>query len=659
MSIIELIIAIVCPFLYIVLLTSLFIYIFKKRLNFQTALPIALISATLFVFFTTALFHSISVGFWLTVIAALIAVPLLILDKDRAKVLRGNILTPGFVVFCLIYAFLLAIDWFKIVPLLSDTSMHWAPHVWTMWMTDDFYTLPGLSIVNHGEYPPAVQLFEMIFSKTAGIYYEGFLFFSMQILGISMLLPMLAKFAWNKRNILKQWGMIIALTLTIILIPLVFFVSDFYFSLEVDAILGIIFAYATYIAITQSKKFSLPGFIVLSLAITFLCLTKQIAILLGALVGAIYVLNLLISYRQKINYKKISTIFKDWKRHWSVAVIVIAIAIIPLAALKVWSNQTQGYTSPDPGIVIFHINPVDALQIPEIITGEGGTESQQHFSRAFIKHIFFDPGGFLLNNLVSISYMQVALVFFGIMALLWFLEKDKTRKKRIAVVAIVITTGWLAYCFAIYCVFLFGGMRPVELLGNDVSNRYLRTYLFAMLIIVTFYLIKAVIDNYNSRKNSKSILYFSIVLFLILGVFMNKSTLGALGLQSIGKHRAEFSSLNTYQTKDNILKLSKLTRSFEEPSKILVTAKTDDERHYLQYNGLPNRIHLLLFEEGVDRDLVCKKFAAVSYFVVGYDYPDEENWDTIKSCLSSTNDFVAGDIYKVNKNNQGLTLEKL
>src|SRR5690606_23097212 len=132
-------IAVICPFIYIFLLTGLFVYIFRKKLNFQTALPIALISTTLFVFLFTAIFHSITVGFWITVIASLAFIPLLIRDKDRSKVLRENIFTPGFVAFVLIYVFLVAIDWFKVVPLLSDTSMHWAPHVWTMWLTDNFY----------------------------------------------------------------------------------------------------------------------------------------------------------------------------------------------------------------------------------------------------------------------------------------------------------------------------------------------------------------------------------------------------------------------------------------------------------------------------------------------------------------------------------------
>lgn len=649
MSIMSTIIAIVCPYIYMVLLTCSVIYLTKKRLSFQTALPLTLLGATLFVFFSTIILHNISLSFWCTVILATSSLVMILRDKDRKETLRNNILTPGFVVFSIIYVFLVALNWFKVVPLLSDTSMHWAPHVWTMWLRNDFYTSPGLSIVNNGLYPPAVQLFELITSKAANVYHEGTLFLAIQILSISMLLPITEGLFWQKnRPAYKQLAMILLLVTSLVLVPLVFFVSDFYASLEVDAILGVVFGYSMYLAIQESKKFSAGSLFKLSIAITFLCLTKQVAVLLAALVVCVYLGGLFVSYRNQLSLSTARTYVKQWRSHWRKAGLVGLIISLPLISMLAWGHQVKGFAQPDPNIAIFHLKPAEVVHIPSILVKNYGSSAQQHFSRAFPKHILKDPGGFLLNNLSMASYAQIVALFVGVMILIWLSTKDPVERQRIFIVTTVATLGWPLYCFALYCVFLFGGMKPVELMGNDVSNRYLRTYLIALFVIAVYFLLRKVVTDFQSKSSAKSVKYFAATLTVTIGLLLNSGTLAVFGIQSIRTHRAEFDSYNIYQTEAKLNYLAKEPGgTFKRPKKILVTASTDNVRHYLQYKALPNRVTLLLFERKTTQDSVCQSIKNSDYFIVGYEYKEPNDWGTIENCLSKVFEPSVGQIYRV------------
>lgn len=657
----ETILAIFGPFLYVSLLTGVFIYLFRKRYSFAFVLPLALIATVLSVFFFTLIFHSLTVAFWITVAAALGFIPLLILDKGRRTVLKKLFFTPGFVVFTLIYLFVAAISYFKVVPLLSDTSMHWAPHVWTMWLRDDFYTSPGLSIVIHGDYPPAIQLFEFLWLKAAGVFREGLMFIAIQMLAFSMLMPALEKLRWKKGKAMRTWWIIGIATATFISLPLLFFVSDFYSSLEVDAILAFIFAYGIYFAIQHAKRFSLTVVWQLSLIVTFLCLTKQVAIVLAALVIATYLGGLIITHWGTVR-KRISTSFLSlrhhWRKQWPRVLLFTLALLLPLIAVKAWSAQIEGYKSPDKGVAVFSLDPADTLQIPSILLQESGSEAQQNFARGYIKHVVFDNGGFMLNIIGPLSYMQIAILFIGGLIIVGLLYRSRVDRKHLGLAGVFLALGWLGYLFVIYAVFLFGGMNDLELNTIDTPNRYIRTYLLALVLILGMLFVARLIDNHEANKRSRGPLYATIALILLFGVFFNKDTVEGLGVQSIKDHRDELTSLSMPATNQTLDSIAQHTGgSFENPVQILVTAQTDFERHYLQYNALPNRV-TLLFPEDQSSNALCGKLKSADILIFGS--VTYEELPAINQCLESPlTDSDTGSAYKVNKTGGTVTLQPL
>jgi hypothetical protein len=640
------------PLLYVISLTGLFVYIFRKKYNFQTLLPLALMSTVLFVFIFTLIFHNINLSFWLSVAASSVFLPLLIFDKQRKKVLKENIFTPGFVLFIILYIFIFALNWGKFIPLLSDSSMHWAPHVLAMWLQNDFYTSPGSSIVIHGDYPPMLQLFEVIWGKAAGMYSENLLFVALQLFSFSMILPAFSGLKWKKDKLLQAWTLIGLFAISILSLPLVFYLSGFYSTIEIDTALAFIFAYGIYLAITESKKFRIESIVILSIFVSFFWLTKQIAPLFIGLVIAIYIVSLWASRQESVRttihalYSKIAT--RKSILRWKTLIIIICI-ILPISLVKLWGVQTNGYLSPDPGVAIFHLDANDIATLPDIIDSEAGSSAQQGFAKNFIKHIMFDPGGFILNHLGSVSYLQIAILFAGGMLLLIYIRfKRRSDTKTLLIVTIILTSGWFAYCLALYLIFMFGGMTDKELINIDTSNRYLRTYLLALLLILAIVLFQDIISSYRKNTGTRTLIYFAATLMIIFGLFFSKATLKEFGFHVTNEQREIMRSLNIAQTKLALERINKVANSsFEKPTKILVTASTDDVRHYLQYNALPSRISLLLPEKNESNEMICNTIRKYDYFVVGYDHLDKDKWAAIKACVDNEVDYSLNSTYKV------------
>ena len=535
MNVFEIVFAILAPLFYIVGLTGLFVYIFGKRENFQTILPIALISVTLFVFFTTLIFHSLTVAFWITVAASFSFIPLLIFDRKRRVVLK-QLFTPGLVLFILLYGFVVLLSWYKIVPLLSDSTMHWAPHVWTMWQRDDFYTSPGLSIVIHGDYPPIVQLFELLWSKAAGTYREGLLFAAITILSFSMLFPAIKNFRWKRGIVLPITASVVLLLVLFIALPLAFSATDFYTSLDVDTLLGVAFAYGLVFAIKESRKFSLQGVVKLSLIVTFICLIKQIAVLLAGLIIIAYVLGLLLTYRKNISFKKLSFRFtlnvaKVKKYRRQIIAVLLAIAL-PIVAVQAWSAQTEGYVSPDPGVAIFHLNPGDLIKLPDVFMGNAGSEAQQNFSRSYISHVLFAPAGITLNFLNALAFIQVALLAIGCMIIIWYKTRQQDNKNRALILTGVLSVGLGLYLFALYAVFLFGGMKDIELNTIELTSRYINTYLIAMILVPLLILLEKLTDTSLSIRFKQMFIALLLIIIVLFGVFINKTSFDRLGIKN-------------------------------------------------------------------------------------------------------------------------------
>ena len=668
---VQLLISYLAPLLYILGLTGVLVYAFKKKLNFQFLLPIAIISATLFVYFFTFIFHHITAGIIITGIVAAAFIPLVILDKDRKNTLKNLIFTPGFLIFVLLYTFLFAFHYHSVLALLSDDTMHWGVHVWTMWLRDDFYASPNVSMVVHGDYPPILQLFELIWSRVAGVYKDGLLYISLQVACFAMLFPMLEGLVWKKKKNIQTIALSLLILVALVIIPTVIDVTHlFYNTIQPDYAIAFVFMLGVYLAVTRSKVFTWPSAIIISLAVTFLLLTKQSSILFGGLVGVIYAGGLFMSYGVKLKTlpRKFVTYLKGGRKRWVSVAFAVLLLALPFIANQLWKMQSVGFKTPYCCVAIFDIGVSDLLQVPEVLAKESGNESQQNYARNFFKYALTFSAGFNAPLLSNISYMQFILLFIAALIFIGINYKDKFRRHKLIFVGAVLLAGWFAYCLAIYLTFLFGGMNDVERDNLTTGDRYLRSYLFALLLVLFTLLITFVVKRFNESKiQNKTLPIFAIVVFVFLGFMMNTGLIKTGYLFESINFRDEY----TYYSVPDIDTISEKMRAFakssggtyENPKTITFTetAVTNQKSYFLlRYLAIPNSAPAgnIIVDEDTTAE-ICTMLKLNDYLYINQVDNSPEFLSNLNGCLTNTIESVAKyEAYKIEKDGDLLRLVK-
>ena len=667
----SIILAFLAPLLYLLCLTGVFVYVFKKKFNFQFLLPIALISATLFVYFFTLIFHHITAGIIITAVVAAAFIPLVILDKNRRETLVHLFFTPGFVIFVLLYTLLFAFHYNSVPQLFSDDTMHWAPHVWTMWLRDDFYTSPGVSIVVHGDYQPILQLFQLMFTKLAGVYKEGFSYIALEITCFAMIFPALKNLVWKKGRNVRTVILSLLILASFMIVPTLLDVTHlFYNSLHPDYAIAFVFVLGVFLAVTESRIFSWKSAIMLSLVVTFLCLTKQSSVLFAGLVGLIYASGLWLSYKPGVKplVSKLLVYVKAWRKHWAKILLAIALLLLPIVALKLWEVQTKGFQSPYCCVAIFHISPSDALKVPGVLLKDEGNPSQQNYARDFFRYVLTYQAGFTTQILVNVSYMQFILLFIGIMIYVGYNYKDKFRRSKLAVTVTIIVLGWFAYCFAIYLTFLFGGMIDSERDNLMTGDRYLRTYIFAMILILFLMLISFIVAKFNEHKSSgKTLTIFSVILIVVAGLLFNVEIIRNGYLVESLKFKGDYSAVGISDIPKLADRMRTFTKSlggtYEDPKRITIVERPDENTgYYFRYLVVPNRFdngNDIVFGRGMTQDKLCQVLRNNDFMFVNQAYNDSESLDMLNGCITNHIDSLTQyEAFKIEKDGDSLRLNE-
>jgi hypothetical protein len=538
-----------------------------------------------------------------------------------------------------------------------------------MWLRNDFYTSPGLSIVVHGDYPPILQLFQLIWCKLAGFYREGFLYMALELTCFSMLFPTLKNLVWKSKKRVKTIALSFLILLSFLALPVTLDVTHiFYNSLHPDYAIAFVFVLGVFLAVTQSKKIEWSSAIMLSLVVTFLCLTKQSSILFGGLVGLIYISGLYLSYKPKIKslFKGLWAAISHWRKTWLSVFGILLLLTLPLVSLKLWAAQVKGYESPYCCVAIFHIEPKDVLKLPGVLLKKAGNESQQTYARAFFPYILTSQAGFTTHILNNMSYMQFVLLFVGIMIFVGYNYKDKYRRHKLVATAAIITLGWFIYCFAIYLTFLFGGMIDVERDNMATGDRYLRTYVFAMLLVLFAMLISYIIRRHNGAKDKgKTLAIFAFLFAVAVSLLINIEILRNRYLVENIKFKWEYSA---YGIQD-VNTLAKRMRAFakaaggtyEDPKKILYTDQVLRKTVYLmRYYAIPNKVENgndLVIDDKMTPGKLCSMLRTNDFLWVNHEYNDARSLTMINSCLTNKIDKLDKyGAYKIERDGEKLRL---
>ena len=228
----------------------------------------------------------------LSVIALIYEIIYIVKNKKDIKKIKKYIFNTDNLIFTILFIILIFIHYGRMLSSWDEFS-HWGDVVKAMFTINDFSTSPK-SLSAFQSYPPAMSLFQYFWMKLGNNFIEYQLFISYQIVAISLFLPFIS-------DIKKISGKIISVII-LLFIPMIAF-NNFYTSIYIDAILGLLYGY-NILTIIFNKKYDCYFILNLFLSFFTLILLKDVGLFLVIINVLILFLDIFF-IKKKIELSKI------------------------------------------------------------------------------------------------------------------------------------------------------------------------------------------------------------------------------------------------------------------------------------------------------------------------------------------------------------------
>lgn len=407
----HLIVLFFISFIFITLLSSIFVYFFDKKIGYFVPLSFSIIGLTYY--FVGLVFGSFSVVKYLLIIYSIIGVYFFIRCIINGK--SKNIFTYGLlfllVTFCFFFLYC-----YKYNIAYFDEFYHWSPMVRSMFINNKFYSVCQGSGA-HIEYPPFISLLELFFCRIYGLFSESVSSIGMHIVTLSFfVVPYIDIY---DLKIKKSFYIFIYVFMCILLFAQVVPFR----SIMIDVTLSFIAAFPLLLLLSNSVETKF-GKVYYGIALGCLLLTKQLGIVF-------YFINLITYFVIHFKRKDIKIIVKD-------LLIIVAISLIIYLPWLVYI-YSLGIGSSGQFSVLSMLTKIIKLNF---------TNDQIKTFSSIIKAFFV---GNMLNSKLYIS----CFIFYIFICILCFLfnRNDKTKTKKylfLIIISIVIFYFFLSvvYCFA-------------------------------------------------------------------------------------------------------------------------------------------------------------------------------------------------------------------
>lgn len=284
---------------------------FKKRI--EETMPISTVCIILIIFLA-GLLDNLKIGAILVQILTIIQLIFILItilkkDKNGIKEILGRILTPGLLIYTVLFIVNVIINKGRIFEDYDEFN-HWAVIIKNMFIYNTYGTNPE-TIVRFNEYPPFTAIFQYLFLAVQKVYREDTVIIAQNVLYLSIIIPITKNIKWNKSSL-----KILTAVPLIVFMPMILY-KNFFLNILVDGILGIMFAYTIYSAYKDDSKI----FKVLKILSgeIMLCLTKTSGLGLAVLSLIIILVKII------IDRKKDKTEFKSNIKSLIVVCIITAV----------------------------------------------------------------------------------------------------------------------------------------------------------------------------------------------------------------------------------------------------------------------------------------------------------------------------------------------
>lgn len=451
----------------------------KKRIEDMFAFSILGIIGILYL---SGLFGNLEIGFYSVIILFIFSFIywLYLLTKNRTQA-AAIIFTPGLFAFCI----------FEIIVLFGhqgrlfsswDEFSHWGLVIKNMVTLNQLGNAPNATTVFRG-YPPAVSLFSYFWIKLSGFFNESDAFRSSNIFLFCLFLPFFKNVHW------KNWGRIIALIVTSLLLPSLFNTTSLT-TIYVDILLGFFLAFILFQYFTGRN--SRLDLFFLCISFLFFPLIKASGTGIGLIAILIIGLDIIFVQTQWDIKKKFFWIFS------------------PVVSLFTGKYSWDIYLLLTKTKEAWNTNDVTVHNILQLILGRG-EEYQKSTIISFFKGLI-DSSKYNYGGNIKISVLSWVVLFAILSICFILLLNSKDQKQRFSLCLVSLHVGFCIYALSLLLqyVFTFSAYESENLAS---FTRYLSTYLTGMYVFLIglffYYLPSKVLI---SKINVCYILTFLIIL---------------------------------------------------------------------------------------------------------------------------------------------------
>ena len=375
-----------------------------------------------------------------------------------------------------------------------DSFEQWAYVVKKMYLSGSLLAARG-QYASTAAYPPGVALLQYYFARFSPVFNEADLFRARDILSLALLLPFFRRLEW------PHWKTPLLLVPIVFLLPYLEY-STFASSLEVDPLLGLLFA---WLVITCAADERVDGFMLTSLALgSFMLAMAKVSGFVFVLLAAAMLFFARL-YRACIQRGPVAA-----RPRWALpALVVLGAGLIGAVGWRLYVSAGGAAVSASAGLLSL---------------GSGLAQYQKETIVHFLEALFTAEGGAGLGAL-SPAMWVFAVPALSAVALRYF-ARDVHAARRGLLDALLLTAGYLVWL----ALLLFGYLTSfVE--GEAVSlaafSRYLSSYQLGALVVCTWSLVQG-IETFDPRGRHTRLAVLILVLVMLapLGSVFN-ATLGA------------------------------------------------------------------------------------------------------------------------------------
>ena len=489
------------PIIYFSMYNALFVFFFKKK--FGKCLPLTFVSAPLILLLCWAIFGNFKVGYFICNIIPLLSILLVLLNiknKEKLMEFKNNFLTLGLGAFIVLNIIVFIHDYNRSFIVWDELS-HWGMHLKELLRLNTMYTSSLSNAYVHQDYPPAFQLFEMLFVRISGGFSEVRTLRAVHIFEFSLFIPAICELSYEVnlknqklvliiKNIFLKYCEAISILIIAFLMFLTFDGHGIINTIYVDYPMVILTAYCLYFVLSEENPISVFGIINLCMSFSFLVLMKQICITFYAMI--LFLLGLII-------------VRKMLKKEIKLKKVLFPIILLIVVPISIWYGWEKYVTYKDFSRQ-FRISNIKIQEVYGIIKKTKGKDYQQETANKYIQSL---ASSSITTSYIKLNYIQLSIISIAFLFLIMKWENDKYRGYIRISAIITMILGVLGYAFVMLLSYISSfSVRESTHLAS--FNRYMPSFI---LIILSVDLMLFILVMKKKQKN-----YIYILLLILFSV---------------------------------------------------------------------------------------------------------------------------------------------